>query len=42
MNTTKLIKDYFRRENINVLNWPPQSPDLSPIENAWASLKMRI
>jgi transposase len=24
------------------MNWPPSSPDLNPIENAWALLKVRL
>src|SRR5690606_37896813 len=27
---------------IRVLEWPPQSPDLSPIENLWREMKIHI
>lgn len=27
---------------INVMIWPPSSPDLNPIENLWALLKPKI
>jgi len=27
---------------VRVLDWPPQSPDLSPIENIWHRMKVRI
>ena len=33
---------YLKTQEINVLPWPPQSPDLSPIENVWASLTKRV
>ena len=27
--------EFLRNNNLNVLNWPPRSPDLSPIETFW-------
>src|SRR5947207_8959490 len=33
---------YKDSSNIKRLEWPPQSPDLSPIENLWKRLKDKI
>ena len=33
---------YLNNWGYEVLNWPPQSPDLSPIENIWNVMKMRL
>jgi len=35
----RLVK---KAAEIRVLEWPPQSPDLSPIENIWHYIKVRI
>ena len=32
-------RDFFAEKNINWWKTPPESPDLNPIENVWASLK---
>lgn len=42
IHTAKIVKQYFRENDFTVLNWPPQSPDLSPIENLWDHLKTKI
>ncbi len=34
--------EYLENWGYEVLNWPPQSPDLSPIENIWNIMKMRL
>lgn len=30
------------KEGIQKVNWPPNSPDLNPIEHIWALMKSRI
>jgi transposase len=41
-HTSKLAKAWFASEEIQVLPWPAQSPDLNPIENIWRHLKMKL
>ena len=33
---------WFENKEIEVISWPPQSPDLSPIENIWAFIKHKV
>lgn len=41
-HTAKIIKKFIEKEKISILEWPPQSPDLNPIENLWNTIDKRI
>lgn len=34
--------DWLSAHRIEVLDWPPYSPDLNPIENVWSALKWKL
>ncbi len=39
---TPQVLEYLANWGYEVIDWPPQSPDLSPIENIWNVMKMRM
>ena len=41
-HTAKVVKKFFIDNNINIIDWPGNSPDINPIENLWASLKRQL
>lgn len=36
------VTQQFQEWGLEVLSWPPYSPDLAPIENLWAILKAKV
>ena len=42
IHTARLVKNWLKEEGIEVLEWPPYSPDLNPIEHAWKRLKQWV
>ena len=36
------IRNFVEQQRFQVLEWPPYSPDMSPIENLWAIVKRRV
>jgi transposase len=39
---SKRTTEWFRANGIEVLEWPPGSPDLNPIERLWAIIKQQL
>ena len=41
-HTSKRAKQWFEDNDIQVLAWPAQSPDINPIEHLWVHLKKKL
>lgn len=38
----KSVKNWLQTQPFQTMEWPAQSPDINPIENVWAYLKMKL
>jgi hypothetical protein len=41
-HVARLCQDFLSSHNINPLDWPPYSPDLSPIDHMWDEMDRRV
>jgi transposase len=41
-HTSKVVAKWLKDNNVKVLEWPSQIPDLNPKENLWAELKKHV
>jgi hypothetical protein len=41
-HTAGISSQYKKAMRVGCLDWPPQSPDLAPIENSWRIAKDRV
>src|SRR4051794_9768005 len=41
-HTSNAAHGWFRSKKSDLLEWPPQSPDLNPMEHLWQHLKKQL
>jgi hypothetical protein len=41
-HTSKIVKVWFVENDVDLLDWPPNSPDLNIAENVWDHLERRV
>lgn len=41
-HTARRVMEFLRTNDIQILDWPANSPDMNPIENIWAIFKKKV
>ena len=41
-HVSKYSREFFRENNVELLDWPAQSPDMNPIEHVWSYISIRL
>src|ERR1700759_4476372 len=41
-HTAKIVKAWFEEKNVDLLDWPPNSPDINIMENLWDHLDRQV
>ena len=41
-HASRSTRDWLQAHQVPLMEWPPRSPDLNPIENAWGQLARKV
>lgn len=42
IHNSRVVKSFISSQNVNIMTWPPYSPDLNVIENVWGWLTRKV